>query len=210
MEKTLLGDSWVRRSWAEQIGCNSCYSLELLVLGKLGEGTVQADWWGTEGGMVGRNIWRGWVGNLEEDWQGIKKTRYCSKIVILQVVPNMGQGRMEDLLSSTLEKAEKERWILPFKKLIGCLLRLLFVVFFFLPFFISGYFVYETRWKTDWATREKHENGEAWELKHGRTEEARPFLSPSEKAMELAVQLEKQRVRQTDLENIKDENKEDR
>lgn len=81
---------------------------------------------------------------------------------------------------------------------------------FFLPFFISGYFVYETRWKTDWATREKHENGEAWELKHGRTEEARPFLSPSEKVMELAVQLEKQRVRQTDLENIKDENKEDR
>lgn len=68
---------------------------------------------------------------MEEDWQGIKKTRYCSKIVILQVVPNMGQGRMEDLLSSTLEKAEKERWILPFKKLIRCLLRLLFVVFFF-------------------------------------------------------------------------------
>lgn len=54
------------------------------------------------------------------------------------------------------------------------------------------------------------EHGEAWELKHGRTGEARPFLSPSEKVMELAVQLEKQRVRQTDLENIKDENKEDR
>lgn len=27
----------------------------------------------------------------------------------LQVVPNMGQGRMEGLLSSALEKAEKER-----------------------------------------------------------------------------------------------------
>jgi hypothetical protein len=62
VQKILLGDGSARK--AEQIGYNSRYSLELLVLGKLGEGTVgelREEWLGEKfegpGLETGRNSW---------------------------------------------------------------------------------------------------------------------------------------------------------
>ena len=125
----------------------------------------------------------------------------------------MGQSRMEGLLSSTVEqKAEKKRWILYFKKVTGCLLRLLFVVllehalhsiqqqfFFSLSSFQDILFIKQVKRQAEQLkknTEMKLGNPKKWK----NWEKQGHFSLLSTKIAELAMQLEKLRAKADKLE----------